>query len=896
MICAAAVMLSSMAVGINLASAGGVYADVMSSEGTGTGTGTEAGTEKRLAAPQNLRYEDGFIKWDKVEEAYGYTLRMHMGEEAYREFTEYFDYDDPKDEAQVELDRLCYENDIDFGEYPFSVRTFDKKGNVSEWTDTVTAEYAPEFDAPTNVRVDEEHKYIEWDGVDGVFRYNIRLYYNDDDRTLYYSTYTSGTASYNYEWLSGGDYLVSVQAMDRDYNASAWTEPILFTHTPSEYTPAERLDAPQNVRFDESGENILWDEVEGAEYYRVDIDISVTDENGNVFYVYRYDYPEVPCCNNWKAFAAPFPNAEYRIYVYAYGDEKSSYSSESVYASIDMTCDENITVPEVYSEERALWLDDSSEGVNKYGMTISINGRIVDNHYGWWNAGNESYDYYAYNLPVGTYDVTIYAVDQNLNYNKKTYSLTLGAEPDETVWIPKIFCKFERLLWDYDRIRHNETEFFWVLITDEKTGKVVGLDQTWSECFYGLNELPNGKYTIETCVYEWSQKLGQWSKPLKITVYNGNIYDENNEIITDVDIPPEFEETVPIEDRVTSVIVVPPSNMKYKNGDDVEIDFDEITVKAKDIYDEEGLKRVEEALGHKIKPNQKYNLLDLTLLYNGEDFSNGYEGLVQVIIPIPSGHRDKTFTVFRLVEVDGKMVKETIPGERSDDSYIIYLEHFSEYVLYGEGEHIHEFAEEWTAGEINHWKECECGEKTEEAVHTYGDWTVVKEATEAEEGTRERACEVCGYKQTEAIPTLPHTHIFGEKWNTDETSHWKECECGEKSEETAHTYGDWRVTKEATEAEEGAKERACEVCGYKQTEALPKIAPVAPSETTDKPDDTTDNTTDNTNNTDKTDKPEPETPDNDNPPTGIAAVEASITVLAVCGAAMALTAKKRRIK
>lgn len=890
MICAAAVMLSSMTVGINFASAGGVYADVMSSEGTGTGTGTEVGTEKELAAPQNLRFVDGFIKWDKVEEAYGYTLRMHMGEEDYREFTKYFDYDDPKDEAQVELDRLCIEYKIDFGEYAFSVRTFDKKGNVSEWTDMVTAEYAPEFDAPTNVRVSEEYdEYIEWDGVDGVFRYNIRFYCNDDDRTLYYSTYTSDTA-YNYGWLSSGDYLFSVQAMDRDYNASVWTEPILFTHTTSEYTSPERLDAPQNVRFDESGENILWDEVEGAEYYRVDIDILVTDENGNEFYFYQYDYPEEPCCNNWKAFAAPFPNAEYRIYVYAYGNGKSSYSSESVYTSIDMTCDENITVPEVYSEERTLCLDVSSEGVNKYGMTISINGRIVGSHYYWWNDGNEFYDYYAYNLPAGIYDVTIYVVDQNLNYNKKTYSLTLGAEPDETVWIPKIFCKFEELLWDYDRIRHNETSYFWVRITDEKAGKVVGLANTSSEYFYGLNELPNGKYTIETCVYERSQKLGQWSKPLKITVYEGNIFDEKNEIITEVDIPPEFEETVPIEDRVTSVIVVPPSNMKYKNGDNVEINFDEITVKAKEIYDEEGLKRVEEALGHKIKPNQKYNLLDLTLLYNGEDFSNGYEGLVQVIIPIPSGHRDKTFTVFRLVEVDGNMVKEMIPGERSDDSYIIYLEHFSEYVLYGEGNHIHEFAEEWTSDEIGHWKECDCGEKSEEAEHIYGDWTVTKQSTEAEEGTKERNCEVCGYKQTEALSVLPHTHIFGEDWITNKINHWKECECGEIFEEAAHTYGDWTVTKEATETEAGTRERTCEVCGYKQTEALPKLTPAAPPET-DKPDDTNDNT----NNTDKTDKPEPETPDS-NPSMGVPAIETSIVVLAVCGAVMALTAKKRKIK
>ena len=33
-----------------------------------------------------------------------------------------------------------------------------------------------------------------------------------------------------------------------------------------------------------------------------------------------------------------------------------------------------------------------------------------------------------------------------------------------------------------------------------------------------------------------------------------------------------------------------------------------------------------------------------------------------------------------------------------------------------------------------------------------GDWTVVKEAGESTEGSRERECIDCGYKQTEVIP------------------------------------------------------------------------------------------------------------------------------------------------
>ena len=38
-----------------------------------------------------------------------------------------------------------------------------------------------------------------------------------------------------------------------------------------------------------------------------------------------------------------------------------------------------------------------------------------------------------------------------------------------------------------------------------------------------------------------------------------------------------------------------------------------------------------------------------------------------------------------------------------------------------------------------------------------------------------------------------------------------------------HSYGDWQTIKEATAAEAGSRERVCSVCGYKETEPIPKI-------------------------------------------------------------------------
>ena len=79
----------------------------------------------------------------------------------------------------------------------------------------------------------------------------------------------------------------------------------------------------------------------------------------------------------------------------------------------------------------------------------------------------------------------------------------------------------------------------------------------------------------------------------------------------------------------------------------------------------------------------------------------------------------------------------------------------------------------------------------------------------------------------------PHTHIYSEEWSSDENNHWHACECGAKADTAAHTYGEWSVTKEATETETGSKERTCTVCEYVQTEAIPAAGTGEPTDSTD---------------------------------------------------------------
>lgn len=87
-----------------------------------------------------------------------------------------------------------------------------------------------------------------------------------------------------------------------------------------------------------------------------------------------------------------------------------------------------------------------------------------------------------------------------------------------------------------------------------------------------------------------------------------------------------------------------------------------------------------------------------------------------------------------------------------------------------------------------------------------------------------------------------HECGFGD-WQKDETNHWKECECGLKSEEGAHDYanncddtcdacgyirevgghewGDWIIDTPATDSANGAKHRKCS-CGETETKVIPR--------------------------------------------------------------------------
>ena len=122
----------------------------------------------------------------------------------------------------------------------------------------------------------------------------------------------------------------------------------------------------------------------------------------------------------------------------------------------------------------------------------------------------------------------------------------------------------------------------------------------------------------------------------------------------------------------------------------------------------------------------------------------------------------------------------------------------------------------------NHWHECECGDKSDIAVHTASDWIIDTAATETENGAKHKECTVCHkVLEAETIPATGsgHTHTYGEAWMFDDTHHWKACTdtactnlTDSVKDKAAHTASDWIIDYMATKTMNGAMHKECTVC------------------------------------------------------------------------------------
>ena len=134
--------------------------------------------------------------------------------------------------------------------------------------------------------------------------------------------------------------------------------------------------------------------------------------------------------------------------------------------------------------------------------------------------------------------------------------------------------------------------------------------------------------------------------------------------------------------------------------------------------------------------------------------------------------------------------------------------------------HTHSYGTEWKYDDTDHWHECECGDKANIEAHSASEWIVDTAATETADGTKHKECTVCKkVLETAPIPATgsAHTHSYGTDWKYDDTNHWNECECGDKSDTAAHSF-QWVIDKAATKEATGIKHEECTVCGAKRSE------------------------------------------------------------------------------
>ena len=149
-------------------------------------------------------------------------------------------------------------------------------------------------------------------------------------------------------------------------------------------------------------------------------------------------------------------------------------------------------------------------------------------------------------------------------------------------------------------------------------------------------------------------------------------------------------------------------------------------------------------------------------------------------------------------------------------------------------EHVHDYSSEWTVdkeatctedGSKSH--HClTCDAKTDETIipatgHNFSQWEIVLEATETSTGLKERECSVCHYIDEEVIPKLDYIHNYSSEWTvdveptcTEDGSKSHHClVCDAKTDVTViealgHSYGSYEHNDEG-------HWKICSVCDYK---------------------------------------------------------------------------------
>ena len=119
-----------------------------------------------------------------------------------------------------------------------------------------------------------------------------------------------------------------------------------------------------------------------------------------------------------------------------------------------------------------------------------------------------------------------------------------------------------------------------------------------------------------------------------------------------------------------------------------------------------------------------------------------------------------------------------------------------------------------------------CAEFKSISKHRYGEWKLVRAATNTQTGLREQKCMDCLAKNSEVIPKVEAGHVHKyDQVHYNATEHWYTCACGVTSPDPhqAHLWDKTTVITQPTEKRTGKKEISCSKCGITKTETIDKL-------------------------------------------------------------------------
>ena len=80
-----------------------------------------------------------------------------------------------------------------------------------------------------------------------------------------------------------------------------------------------------------------------------------------------------------------------------------------------------------------------------------------------------------------------------------------------------------------------------------------------------------------------------------------------------------------------------------------------------------------------------------------------------------------------------------------------------------------------------------------------------------------------GKPTSSKVASSKHEHTYAETWEHNETQHWHPATCEHSTQNgsaASHTFGEEKVTTPSTCTADGAGEKSCTVCGYKETTVI----------------------------------------------------------------------------